>query len=406
MKNVKKIATLMATLTLVAGCSTARSSEQTNLVAPESDVELYYAARSVSTNMAAYDEETCDAMQDILIHSFDISATVNENVDIIENPDEATQANLDSLRTAYNSIVQIASVDDVVYDIYEGKELPVMGNVSDNESREIASLTDTEDFRPVLNSYMLDDPSSAIGTIIAVPSIRGSYSETRDYADIFNEKGYNVLTLEPRFNHVDEDNRTYYLMNLDCIRAVRYVKYHADDLGVDPDKLVVVAGSKGNYAHVMTTEYFDLTPSEYADLMNVPLNGYEEDSIDSINADVAVQIWNYGNLFAVNGADEFTLDDRGIYTQEYFDQGITLPAMIFLGGNYDTMVTPMMSDVITALVKFNANEDKLYELNWEVHEFNAVPHGSGAGTQYANVVAYWDQADAFIQSVFAQGDNK
>ncbi len=405
-KLLAKIILLLVSLTMIVGCSTSsESTSQNTLTAPESDLELYYAAREVATNMALYDEETMNDLQDALM-TFDLTFTIDENIEKISNPDEETTEALTVLRDAYNAVIQLDEEETVVYDIYEGKDLPVMGTEMDNDSTSLACLTDDADYRPVLNSYLLDDPSSAIGTIICIPSVRGHYSETRNYADIFNEKGYNVLALEPRFSKVEEDDGTYYLMNLDCIRAIRYVKYYAEDLGIDPDRIIVIGGSKGNYAHMMSTLYFDLTPTEYAEQMNVSINDYEDDEIDQVQANVAVQVWSYGNLYAVDDDGELTLDDMGVYSEENYNNGISLPAMLFLGGTYDTMVTSLMPTVMNALIEFNNNEDKLYEIQWEVHEFDGVPHGFGAGTSYDNVMAYWDEADAFFQKILNASESE
>lgn len=375
--KMKKALSFVLAISLLAGCQTKTNEETKTLKAPEDNVELYLAAREISTNMAAYDSTTMGKLQDILIMDFDLMPTVKDNLEMIANPDEQTQEKLDKLREAYNAVVQTKDINEVVYDIYEGHDvLPVVGKVIDNESTQQACLTDLNDhYRPVLNTYLLDKPKEAIGTILAVPSVRGAHNETRDYAEIFNAKGYNVITLEPRFNHVEEDQRTYYLMNLDCLRAIRYIKAHASEFKIDENKLIVVAGSKGNYAHMMSTLYFDMTPSEYANHIGVELNNYEEDEIDNILANVQVQIWSYGNMFAVDTNDELTLDDFGLYSKEYYEQGIQLPAMVFVGGTLDAGVTNKMPNVMNALIKFNSDEDRLYDIPWEMHEFYGVPHG-------------------------------
>ena len=48
---------------------------------------------------------------------------------------------------------------------------------------------------------------------------------------------------------------------------------------------------------------------------------------------------------------------------------------------------------------FNGREDKLYPIDWEVHIYNAVPHGFGTGAAFANVTKGWEEVDKFIQSV-------
>ncbi len=55
-----------------------------------------------------------------------------------------------------------------------------------------ARLADNKNFRPFMSDFRLDNPRSAKGTFILMPSVRGSFSELYQFAIIFNDLGYFV----------------------------------------------------------------------------------------------------------------------------------------------------------------------------------------------------------------------
>lgn len=376
------------------------------LTAPEDDLEMYLSARNICQHLAAYEPESIGNMglEPLFLNLENTGRTLAENIELIENEDEEMQAKLDTLREAYNQVIQIHEYDEVNFDIWEGHdELPLPGEIAENNVNNVAALTDDEGFRPFINCWMQDDPAAAKGTLICVPSIRASVGEELHYATYFGEMGYNVIGVEPRMTTI-EGTKGWLLVTLDAQRAVRYIKYHADDLGIDPEKLILVAGSKGNTVHNMTSVYFDQMPEKYCEDQGVILDNYEDDEIDQVLANVAVSIISYGNMYMLNEEEEIpdlVFDDAGLYSQEYFEQGLKLPAYIVLSGNLDGFCMPRMANCCQAFVDFNAQEDKLYPINWEMHIFDGVTHGFGAGLQYNTLPEQWKEIDAFIQNMLA-----
>lgn len=356
------------------------------------DLALYDAAREACIYQAAYEHDSIWNLTEILCFKFDLSQPVSAVRDLIRNPDEEMQNNLTELRTAYNSLLQTATYEDVTFDIWEGHDIPpVPGTeILESDSMQVGCLTDQVGYRPVINDFRLEDPASAKATILCVPSVRAYRSEMLDFAVIFNDLGYNVLTLEPRFNKIEESN-SFALLALDAQRAVRYIRYHAVDLGIDPDKIVIIGGSKGNVAHVMSIYYYDLDPVTYCETIGLTLDNYTADEIDRVPANVQVDIFNYGPMNIINSdTGELALTVSSLYEAE------NLPAICFLAGNNDRGVCGQLPGIIAALNAHNQNPDKLQRVNWEVHIMDGVPHGMGAAIEFSNYVQIWTEVDQFI----------
>lgn len=393
---MKKIWLLILAAILTIGAMPAMAEDEGYTV--EENLDLYYAAREACLYMAAYDFDSIYDLTEILCMQFDLSDSLNTVVAKISDPDETMTKALTDLRNAYDSLIQEAEYDKVTFDIWQGHDvLPVPGTeIPAMGSDAAACLVDDEGYRPVLNDYRLDDPSAAKATLICVPSVRAYHSETMDFAKIFNAMGYNVLTLEPRFNKVEEGGG-YAMLGLDAQRAIRYIRFHADELGIDADKLVIIAGSKGNLAHTMATYYYDLNPIEYCEVIGLTLENYTPDEIDEIDANVDVDIYNYGPIDIVDPeTGKFAMTEANLYSEENAAAGLELPGICFLAGNNDGGVMSQLPDIIKALVDFNNAEDSLYRVNWEVHIMDGVPHGMGAATGFSNYAAVWSEVDAFI----------
>jgi hypothetical protein len=258
-----------------------------------------------------------------------------------------------------------------------------------------AWLADDPGFRPFLMDYRLKNPSAAKGTIITVPSIRGAYDELTLIAKNFNELGFNVFALQGRMNTV---NRSYYGLQLDAQRAIRYIRFHAKELGIDPSKIASIGGSKGNFTHIMVSEYFDKTPAQYAtEVLKKPLKDYVCDPIDSMPSHVSALIYSYGSFLLGRDFSAQTIRNSHIYGKEMYEAGYRYPHIVVLAGNYDQMDIPNLPVIITALSDYNRMPDKLYEIGYEVHISDKVEHGFGSGYKYANMKNLWDAVGVFLE---------
>ena len=71
-------------------------------------------------------------------------------------------------------------------------------------------------------------------------------------AKALNENGISAFVLNYRVAPYD-----YHAMLTDIFRAIRYVRYHAEDFGIDPDKIGVMGFSAGGHLAAMSLEHFE-----------------------------------------------------------------------------------------------------------------------------------------------------
>lgn len=418
-RNIIISAALLSSMLLTTGCSSPSVSSsgssqiiQDNPVAVTpvysqediknmSDEEMYFAARTAVLYHAAYDHETYEPFATAWIN-VDLMPTVDTVVESINSNDAEMAEKLKVLRSSFEGLKQIADYKDVTFDIWEGHTtIPIPNGEDPNHYSDAqACLADDDGFRPFISDYRLDDPSSAKGTLIAVPSIRsGGHTELSAIADIFNKNGYNVFTVEGRMDTVE--GLGYTMLNLDVQRAVRYIRYHADELGIDETKLGVIAGSKGNFSHPMSFNFFDQTPNQYVTSLGTTLDGYEPDEIDNVYSNLAFLCVDYGSAGLTGFGTKFsveTITKSKIYSEENYNKGLKFPDLLIMTGNLDgdTLNDPA---ILEGLYNYNHLEDKLYPVNYEMHIFNNVAHGFGAGLQYPNLSAQWEEVGIYLDSI-------
>lgn len=395
---------LIASMLIVSVTGFASSNATASGLQEGYDYEaMYWKARTANLYQVAYSDESAQRLHAAYI-PIELSLSVNDILQKIRQPDAEFATKLEALRVAYEGLEKVTDYEDVTYDLWEGHtELPVPGGVDPNgyDSGQ-AVLTDTDGFRPFISDFRLEDPASAKGTLIAVPSIRASYSELTAIARIFNRLGFNVFTVHPRLDMIGGiDGLNWIMLQMDAQRAIRYVRYHANDFKVDPDKLFLIAGSKGNLSHPTTYNYFDMLPTDYAVARDTSLSGYENDAIDAVPSDVKVSIVSYGtmilSMFNDRKFDEGIILNSRIYSTENYAKGFKFPDIVILAGNLDRD-TVNLGPAIDALYAYNQREDKLYTIHYEAHLVDAVPHGFGAGLQYPNLTTLWDQVGVFVES--------
>lgn len=119
--------------------------------------------------------------------------------------------------------------------------------------------------------------------------------ETDKLAKRLNERGISAFCLDYRFNPYK-----FPIPFLDLQRAVRWLKFHADDYGIDPDKIGLLGGSAGGY---MVQSYLNLFRGT-----NMFPTDYVPDEIDNMSEDIcngcmfypALNLKkNYGCLYAI-----------------------------------------------------------------------------------------------------------
>lgn len=107
---------------------------------------------------------------------------------------------------------------------------------------------------PVLEFYPAEIKKTD-ATVVIFPG--GGYSgradhEGKGYAVMFNSFGMDAFVCEYRVSP-----HRFPLPLLDARRAVRYVRAHADEYGINPDKVAVIGSSAGGHLAALVSTYTD-----------------------------------------------------------------------------------------------------------------------------------------------------
>jgi Esterase/lipase len=124
---------------------------------------------------------------------------------------------------------------------------------------------ETYEDRPYLIPYISEGSDSAVIVIpgggFAYKSIHGSTSEGKDIAEKLNDAGITAFVLSYRSNPYE-----YPIPQLDVQRAVKYIKYHSAEYGINSDKIGLIGFSAGGnqvgtYINLIMGN--DLLPEDY-----------------------------------------------------------------------------------------------------------------------------------------------
>lgn len=270
------------------------------------------------------------------------------------HPESLTDANKQQILEARDAIAALA--EDLQFPLvnYEGE-----------------SVYDNADFQPFLIPYLLDDPSSAKGTIIVASgggnTSRSNPVEAYAVCPEFNKLGYNCFLLQRRVAPYNNDD-----IVMDMQRAVRMVKYYSDQWGIDLEgSLLAVSGysgSGGNIRTMLKKFYGNITPSQFDP-------DYVCDAVDAVNSDVDVAHLIYSgapietenpnlpHMFIAVGAD-----DQWEGSLELFKQ------------TYDLGLDP------------------------ELHVYGLNGHGFGAGMEGTSSMTWMETCDLYMQKVMGYAE--
>lgn len=328
-KEYKRTAVIEEDTTLYAGWNawTADEAELYNAWLDEFELQ-----RDVFYSRSAYTTESVQALIDVSfnrwnqLHSADWD-TVN------------------AMRAAREALVQVKPVDEVRWYLWDD-QIPT----EDTSSYNYFLTQDGEFFRPSMNAYLHDDQSTVKGNIIICSG--GGYaqrSETLEAwpsADVLFELGYNCYVVNYRIspnNTIDA--------SIDLQRAIRYLKYHAEEKGIGAiDNIAVVGYSAGGLTVMgqLTKLYGNITPdSIYPD--------YVCDEIDLVNADYKVAAPIYG----------YYEDAWDNYSNTY------MPAVFNAIGTEDGLYPSYIKGAAKVAEMTDATV---------LHEYQGAPHGFGMGT--------------------------
>lgn len=237
------------------------------------------------------------------------------------------------------------------------------GNMASTEedvsTLDFTNYFDNDGFKPFLVPYLQADQNMAKGNVILISGggyyMRCNRWEAYPGVEKFFNLGYNCFVLQRRVEPYSQDDA-----HLDLQRAIRYIRYYADELGIaHADDRIACAGFSGGGGTIsgQVQKFYGNVLPTVADPDYVP------DEIDQINADMQVMIMVYSAM---------ALDTENPH----------IPAAFAVQGIDDAY----FKDTITAAVTYYQS----IGIPYEVHLFSDAAHGFGMGFGL-NSVTYSDE---------------
>ena len=287
-------------------------------------------------------------------------------------PEELSEkdiAKLQKIEAARLEVVQTQPIENCIWYIWN-ENMPIAEDASslvfDN------STFDDESFRPFLLPYLAENQSEVKGNIIVIAgggySQRANDSEGYAVAECFRSLGYNCFVLQRRVYPYSKED-----IFMDLQRSVRYLRYHAEELGLgaaDRMEAIGFSGGSGTIIGTIAHCYGNIQPTVYDP-------NYIPDAIDAINSDFDAVCAMYGPNA------EFSSDYTGLETENEH-----LPEIFIAAGQLDYANAGRDSLTLAASI---FDKTKV-----ELHLFSDTRHGFSLGIGNNNS-AYWiPMADAFF----------
>lgn len=313
-----------------------------------------------------------------------------------ENLADVQKKMVDDAVAAREALVQSQPLEESIWYIW-GEDIATIEEDPSSLEFTVDSY-DNADFVPFLTPYLLENQEEAKGNLIIIAG--GGYSERNNsgegwpIAQRFGELGFNCYVLQRRVApYAPED------IWMDLQRAIRYIRYHAEDYGLGGmDCLAAVgfSGGGGTICGQIYNLYGEIQPTKYD-------QDYVPDEVDQVNADLDVALIMYGAsangnlgvidetiaLYADYAADDLlpVMEVEGLDAGSYATDNPNPPAMFFGIGENDTLIghnNHYMADQFRGKVLI------------EEHTFAGVGHGFGVGTQENNTEYWIDMAARFM----------
>lgn len=249
---------------------------------------------------------------------------------------------------------------------------------------------------PTLTPYLLKE-AKRHPAIIVCPGGGFQYRESNEGEPIakwLNQIGINAFVLNYRVAPY-----TPFTSTKDAVRAVKYIRYHALELNIDPERIGMIGFSAGGYLTAFIGTHFDngiIEPeSRNAEIMSMLFGELAHardfnDPIDQTSSKLNALILCYAETspFSKEKLPPGSLLPKDITIDEFIDFTST--------HKHVTAKTPPTFLWVTATDYFNFQRQNLnfaqalseQNLSFELHIFSKGPHGLGLGEDEP-AVAIW-----------------
>lgn len=220
----------------------------------------------------------------------------------------------------------------------------------------------------------------------------GNQKESSSIASFYNEQGISVFILNYRTKALDS-NINYQRILSDGTRAVKYVRYFAENYFVDPDKIAIQGYSAGGHLASMVLTRYDFEIDD---------PNYTKDAIDEVSAEPNASVLCYAVItLSGDGAHSTTrknfISDESKYEYYSADKAVTsetAPTFLWCHQN-DKSVNAEINTKAMA----KALEEKGVKHEVHVYDDNGTrDHGIGIAQDYEEAKEWPTLATSFLKS--------
>lgn len=302
------------------------------------------------SDVPASDQTSASVITTVLEESFDNTA------DSISNDKTQTNTVADTIPTPGKK--------QVLY-LWEEGNAPAETEYTVNNGR----YSDDPDFHPYLTYFPVPDNVEIKGAVLICAGgafqYRSDWNEGSPVAEELSKLGYQSFVVDYRLLPYTQEEGA-----LDLARAVRFVRYYAQEYGIDEQDIAVMGFSAGGILAGEMLRNFDGTVSP-----NVLDPDYVLDELDEVSADAAADgmIYSFYGRLSVGTTDVESLREAD------------LPPTFYCYGTRDPFYEQFLSNA-DAVEKAGVKVERL--------QLDGMPHGFG------DQGGWMDEFDQFLEQVF------
>ena len=252
-------------------------------------------------------------------------------------------------------------------------------------------LWEEDESSPLIHYYPAKENKSDAAIVIfpgGAYRMRATH-EGAGYAEYFNELGIDAFVVDYRVYP-----NLFPLPLLDARRAVRFVRYYSEKLGLCPDKIAIIGSSAGGHLCAMAATYRDAIDGEGVDEIDeMPYLADSQILCYPVISTTNEEIWHGYSVESLLGADN--MDFAPNVSPELIADEKTPDAFIWHTAN-DNAVNVINSYVYATALRRN-------NVPTELHVFPDGAHGLGLAKdkpdsvgQWAGLLANWLKAKTWI----------
>lgn len=380
----KRLLAILLLLPLLLGtCAFAEEATEIEIIRGENDpdftaltvdewmnYEFNQDYATVISNVTSYDHEFLRFFLDRHWSTYLALAMPPEARGMTDAEQRALLAEHHNMRVS--SLADAATVESKRIYLWPKGEVPTVTEYTENTGY---AYSDWPDFEPFMLPMLVEEGVTPKGAVVLCAGgsciFRSNIEETYEVALALNARGYQCFIVNYRLTPYSMAESA-----IDFARAVRYVRAHAAEYGVQENSIACAGFSAGG-------SVISAALAEYAGDVNasVLVPDYVPDELDAVSANVNAYLSVYANY----GENSLRIDNA--------------PPTFFLIGAEDGWQSVSRC--------FDAVRDA--GIFTELHTFAGVPHGFGAGTHadgtvYENAATWTILADHFMQVVYARAN--